>query len=513
METTTISNNKRIAKNTIMLYTRMLLIMAVTLYTSRVVLEVLGVEDFGIYNIIAGVIVLFSFLNAAMTTATQRYLSIAIGKNDGVLSQKVFSTSLLSHLFLIGIVLILSESIGLWFVNTHLAIPFERKDVAIIIYHIAIITTCFNIIRVPFNASIIANERMSFYAYGTLVESGLKLLIVWLLLVFTYDKLKLYSIMICLVTCIIFFWYIWYCRKHFPLYRFNCKIDKNLIKEMSSFSGWNMFGGIADIGFSQGTNMILNIFHGVTLNAALGLANQVKTAIWSFVANLQIAANPQIVKSYAEGDMRHFTELIYSTSKYSYFLLLLISIPFLCNLDYVLYLWLVDVPAHTPTFLALTIILGLSETLHGPLWTGMQANGDLKQYQIVMSALLLLNLPFIYLVLYCSYPPEAVIVVQIILKVIVLIARLIYAKKRCNISLRVYTQMVIFPILLVTIVTVPIIYILAYRMEEGLFKLLCIGMLSIIITTTAIYFCGINTKERQIVKDIVGKYLHRHNIK
>lgn len=491
----------------------MIVSMAISLYTSRVVLNVLGVVDFGIYNIIGGIVVIFSFISSSLNSGTQRYLNIAMGKGDASLTRNVFSNSLIIYIVLALAIGIFAEIFGLWLIQSKLNIPLQRLDTAIFVFHFSVVTFCLNILRTPYNAAIIANERMSFYAYGTLVESGLKLLIVWLLLVFTYDKLKLYSIMICLVTCIIFFWYIWYCRKHFPLYRFNCKIDKNLIKEMSSFSGWNMFGGIADIGFSQGTNMILNIFHGVTLNAALGLANQVKTAIWSFVANLQIAANPQIVKSYAEGDMRHFTELIYSTSKYSYFLLLLISIPFLCNLDYVLYLWLVDVPAHTPTFLALTIILGLSETLHGPLWTGMQANGDLKQYQIVMSALLLLNLPFIYLVLYCSYPPEAVIVVQIILKVIVLIARLIYAKKRCNISLRVYTQMVIFPILLVTIVTVPIIYILAYRMEEGLFKLLCISMLSIIITTTAIYFCGINTKERQIVKDIVGKYLHRHNIK
>lgn len=491
----------------------MIVSMAISLYTSRVVLNVLGVVDFGIYNIIGGIVVIFSFISSSLNSGTQRYLNIAMGKGDASLTRNVFSNSLIIYIVLALAIGIFAEIFGLWLIQSKLNIPLQRLDTAIFVFHFSVVTFCLNILRTPYNAAIIANERMSFYAYGTLVESGLKLLIVWLLLVFTYDKLKLYSIMICLVTCIIFFWYIWYCRKHFPLYRFNCKIDKNLIKEMSSFSGWNMFGGIADVGFSQGTNMILNIFHGVTLNAALGLANQVKTAIWSFVANLQIAANPQIVKSYAEGDMRHFTELIYSTSKYSYFLLLLISIPFLCNLDYVLYLWLVDVPAHTPTFLALTIILGLSETLHGPLWTGMQANGDLKQYQIVMSALLLLNLPFIYLVLYCSYPPEAVIVVQIILKVIVLIARLIYAKKRCNISLRVYTQMVIFPILLVTIVTVPIIYILAYRMEEGLFKLLCISMLSIIITTTAIYFCGINTKERQIVKDIVGKYLHRHNIK
>ena len=491
----------------------MIVSMAISLYTSRVVLNVLGVVDFGIYNIIGGIVVIFSFISSSLNSGTQRYLNIAMGKGDASLTRNVFSNSLIIYIVLALAIGIFAEIFGLWLIQSKLNIPLQRLDTAIFVFHFSVVTFCLNILRTPYNAAIIANERMSFYAYGTLVESGLKLLIVWLLLVFTYDKLKLYSIMICLVTCIIFFWYIWYCRKHFPLYRFNCKIDKNLIKEMSSFSGWNMFGGIADVGFSQGTNMILNIFHGVTLNAALGLANQVKTAIWSFVANLQIAANPQIVKSYAEGDMRHFTELIYSTSKYSYFLLLLISIPFLCNLDYVLYLWLVDVPAHTPTFLALTIILGLSETLHGPLWTGMQANGDLKQYQIVMSALLLLNLPFIYLVLYCSYPPEAVIAVQIILKVIVLIARLIYAKKRCNISLRVYTQMVIFPILLVTIVTVPIIYILAYRMEEGLFKLLCISMLSIIITTTAIYFCGINTKERQIVKDIVGKYLHRHNIK
>lgn len=491
----------------------MIVSMAISLYTSRVILDVLGVVDFGIYNIIGSIVVLFTFISSSLNSATQRYLNVAMGKEDVSLVKNVFSNSLIIYIVLAFFIGIVAELFGWWFIQNKLNIPLERLDAAIFVFHFSVLTFCLNILRIPYNAVIIANEKMSFYAYGTLVENGLKLIVVWLLLIFAYDKLKLYSIMIFLVTGIILWWYILYCRKKFPFYKFKFKINKQLIKEMMSFSGWNLFGGIADIGFSQGTNMILNIFHGVTLNAALGLANQVKAAICSFVSNLQVAANPQIIKSYAGRDMLHFSELIYAISKFSFYLMLLIALPCLCNINYILNLWLVEVPDHTANFLVLTIILAMFNSLHGPLWTGMQANGNLKQYQIVISCFLLLNLPFTYITLQCGFPPESIIVVQIALNIVVLVVRLLYAKTKCSISLRFYTVKVIRPVLAIVVITVPVILFIASSMEDGFLKLLSTTCFSVFVTAIAIYYIGVSAKERTIFKIAISKVLHRsHNL-
>ena len=502
------TNNKRIAKNTIMLYTRMLLIMAVTLYTSRVVLEVLGVEDFGIYNIIAGVIVLFSFLNAAMTTATQRYLSIAIGKNDGVLSQKVFSTSLLSHLFLIGIVLILSESIGLWFVNTHLAIPFERKDVAIIIYHIAIITTCFNIIRVPFNASIIANERMSFYAYISIIEAIFKLVIVWVLKCFSFDKLILYSILLLFVTIIINIVYAIYCIQKIDNQRITLNSNMNLFKEMCSFSGWNLFGGIADVGYKQGTNIILNIFCGVTLNAAMGITNQIRAAVYTFVSNLQTAANPQIIKLYASKDILSFHNLICSISKYSVYLMLFLSIPLILNMELILNLWLKNPPEYSVVFSQLILVFCILDSLSGPLWAAMQATGQIRSFMMVTSLCLLLNLPLTYIALWYGYPPESMLLIQIFVVILTLIVRLLFVRRYAMLKVRYYLSTVIVPVILVILFGLPI-PILISQYTVGFGRLLTTLITNCICIMIAVYWVGINKVEKQFVISFVKSKLRK----
>ena len=393
------SNSKRIAKNTLLLYFRMILIMVVSLYTSRIILNELGVEDFGIYNLVAGVVILFSFLSNAMITATQRYLSIAIGKKDEKYIQAVFSTSLLSHFFLIFFIFLAAETIGLWLINAKLEIPADRMSATNFVYQLAILTTCVNIIRIPYNASIIANERMSFFAYVSIVETFLKLAVVWALAITPGDKLVIYSFLLLLVAIVIDIAYWYYCQRFLLANKFYLKTNKKLFVELTSFSVWNLFGGLADIGYKQGTNIILNLFWGVSINAVLGITNQIRNALVPFIGNLQLAVNPQMVKSYALGDYEYFKILVYRISKYSYFLMLIIVFPIIFNIDLILELWLKNPPEHTAIFAILTSVYCLVDSLTGPLWAAMQAGGKIKRFQIVTGICLLLNLPVSYLFL------------------------------------------------------------------------------------------------------------------
>lgn len=383
------SNSKRIAKNTLLLYFRMILIMVVSLYTSRIILNELGVEDFGIYNLVAGVVILFSFLSNAMITATQRYLSIAIGKKDEKYIQAVFSTSLLSHFFLIFFIFLAAETIGLWLINAKLEIPADRMSATNFVYQLAILTTCVNIIRIPYNASIIANERMSFFAYVSIVETFLKLAVVWALAITPGDKLVIYSFLLLLVAIVIDIAYWYYCQRFLLANKFYLKTNKKLFVELTSFSVWNLFGGLADIGYKQGTNIILNLFWGVSINAVLGITNQIRNALVPFIGNLQLAVNPQMVKSYALGDYEYFKILVYRISKYSYFLMLIIVFPIIFNIDLILELWLKNPPEHTAIFAILTSVYCLVDSLTGPLWAAMQAGGKIKRFQIVTGICLL----------------------------------------------------------------------------------------------------------------------------
>ncbi len=330
------SKTKQIAKNTSLLYFRMLITMIVTLYTSRIVLNTLGIEDFGIYNIIGGVIILFTFLNVAMSNTTQRFLSFELGRNDMEQLKKTFSMSMTAHISIALIVFLLSETVGLWFINTQLNIPAERMNAANWVYQFSILTFVFQIIRVPYNASIIAYERMSFYAYISIIEVILKLAVVFLLQKGGFDKLIFYSILLFIVSIIILYAYKVYCNKKFKISRYYFFWDGSLYKNIMSFSGWSLMGSVASISANQGINILLNIFFGVAVNAAMGIANQVNGALNSFVVNFQTAFKPQIVKSYAEGDKKYLTQLILQTSKFSFFLFFIVSIPILLNTEFAL---------------------------------------------------------------------------------------------------------------------------------------------------------------------------------
>lgn len=502
------SNSKRIAKNTLLLYFRMILIMVVSLYTSRIILNELGVEDFGIYNLVAGVVILFSFLSNAMITATQRYLSIAIGKKDEKYIQAVFSTSLLSHFFLIFFIFLAAETIGLWLINAKLEIPADRMSATNFVYQLAILTTCVNIIRIPYNASIIANERMSFFAYVSIVETFLKLAVVWALAITPGDKLVIYSFLLLLVAIVIAIAYWYYCQRFLLANKFYLKTNKKLFVELTSFSVWNLFGGLADIGYKQGTNIILNLFWGVSINAVLGITNQIRNALVPFIGNLQLAVNPQMVKSYALGDYEYFKILVYRISKYSYFLMLIIVFPIIFNIDLILELWLKNPPEHTAIFAILTSVYCLVDSLTGPLWAAMQAGGKIKRFQIVTGICLLLNLPVSYLFLMYGYAPSVVLIIQIVITGFTVGVRVLFVKYYLQFSIRNYVREVIFPIVFVTALSLPIaLYIYA---ETGGYYRLLLFILFVPMMCYIIYVCGTCKSEKEMVmRSIRTKFLKR----
>lgn len=492
------TNNKRIAKNTIFLYIRMLILMLVSLYTSRVVLAALGVEDYGIYNVVGGIVVLFTFINNAMITSTQRYLNYELGRNNLQQAKKVFSVSLNIHIFIALIVLLLAETVGLWFLNTTIQYPESRELAVHITYQLSIFTTCVKIIRAPYNAAIIAHEKMSFYAYLSIFEAILQLGIVFMLMSYSADRLILYSILLCIVALIVNLCYYDYCRKKFEICHYALYKDKLLYRQLLSFSGWSLFGGVANMGASQGLNMLLNVFFGVTVNAAMGIATQVNSAVTSFVHSFQTAFNPQIVKSYAAGDYKYFIKLILSTSKYSYLLLFILALPIYICTPEVLSVWLTEVPDYAVSFCRLMLIFALLDALQGPLWYSVQATGKIKTYQILMSFMILSNLPIAYVCLKLGYSPSSVLVIRCIINLATLFVRLWYLYRLYKFPVMEFVNGVILRIVPITVITYLISYI-PVETNTPLLKIVIIVSMTLVANMVIILSIGLNKEERVVV--------------
>ncbi|MBW9199786.1 lipopolysaccharide biosynthesis protein [Bacteroidales bacterium SW299] len=498
-----ILDNRRIAKNTVMLYFRMFLVMGVSLFTSREVLRILGVEDLGVYNIVGGIIVLFSFLNNAMVSATQRFLNFELGRNNQEQASRVFSMSVNVHALIALAVLVGGETIGLWFFNTYLNIPIDRRYAAGWVYQFSILAAVVNIMRAPYNACIITYERMSSFAYISIIEVILKLLIVYLLLLSVIDKLILYACLTCLVSVVISLCFYLVCLKRFSISHYKWFWDKLLFKRFLNFSGWSLFGNIANLGAFQGVSIIQNIFCGVLINAAMGIANQVNGAIYSFVSNFQLAFNPQIVKSYAACRWDYCTGLIFKTSRYSFLLLLLIAVPIVTYCDEVLAFWLDSVPEHSVSFCKLIIYSSLIDCIAAPLWMGVYASGQIEKYQIGVGFILLLNIPFSYLVLLWGFSAEATIVVRIVLNVVLFFFRLFYLKSVMKFSIRSYMKQVLLPCFSVCILILVLVGLWIYCGKHYTINLYLQLLISFIVSAWAIYAIGIHSYEKKIVRQFV----------
>ncbi len=500
-------NNKRIAKNTLMLYVRMLLIMAVSLYTSRVILQALGVEDFGLYNVVGGVVVLFTFINNAMVTSTQRFLNFEIGRNNLDEARKVFSASLNIHIIIAGAFLLLAETVGLWFLNRYIQIPEGREIAANWVYQFSIIVSILNIIRSPYNAAIIAHEHMSFYAYVSIIEVILKLAIVYMVYLFA-DRLIAYAFLMMMVTLIVLGVYYIFCKRKYEICRYQFEYDRKRYMALASFSGWSLFGSLANMGASQGINIILNMFFGVSVNAAMGIANQVNAAVYQFVSSFQTAFNPQIIKSYAADDRNYFISLILNTSRYSFLMLFLLALPIYICCPEILSIWLGTVPEYAVEFCRLMLLFLLIDAVQGPLWVSAQATGKIRNYQILMSVLILLNLPITYVLLIFFKNPEIAIIVRVAVNFITAVARVIYLNHLYDFPIGRYMKDVILKCLVVMVISYPIPYLVHNMFGTTLIDTFANVFIAMISATVFIALIGLRSKERVLIISKVKQVFH-----
>lgn len=500
------ADNARLAKNTMFLYFRMIFIMAVTLYTSRVVLRVLGVEDFGIFNVVAGVVAMFGFLNSSMSATTQRFISYSLGKGDANLN-KVFSTCVLTHALIALGVLVLVESVGLWFLYNKMIIPEVRMDAAFWVFQFSALSTVVTVMSIPFNADIIAHEKMSAFAYISIVEVCLKLLIVFLLDVGNIDKLVLYGFLLLLVQCGIFLTYMGYCLRHFKESRFRFVYEKKLFSEVFSFAGWNLWGYLASILYTQGLNILLNVFFGPVVNAARGLANQVDGAIRLFASNFQMAINPQIVKTYAAKDLESMHKLVFRSSKFSFFLLLALSLPVMIEAPVILRLWLSTVPDWTASFLRLMLVVVIVDSVANPLMTSAAATGRIKLYQSVLGGIQLLIVPVAYVVLRMGGEPNSVFVVHICICLIAFAVRLFIVRGMIGLSIKKYLMEVCVKSGVVTVVATVLPLTLYFSMTNSLLSAIVVVFVSLGSVAVSAYAIGLTKSERVFVSDKIGQIL------
>lgn len=504
MNNNTAQNNKRIAKNTLFLYFRMLLMMFVTLYTSRVVIQELGIDDFGTYSIVAGIVVFFSFLNSAVTSATQRFLSFELGKKDYFRFQKILNISLLIYVFLAIIIIILCETFGLWFLNTQMTIDVEKMRAANVVFHFSILTFIFGLLRTPYNAAIIAHERMSFYAFISIIEVFLKLIVVYLLRYLPFPKLETYGCLLAIVMLVVSLSYMAYCILLFKECRFKWIWDRDIARKLLSFSGWSMFGSFAVITANQGVNIVMNLFYGVSINAAMGISHQVANAVNQFVTNFQTAFNPQITKNYAVGDNIYLINLIEKTAKFSFLLMSVLVVPLLLGMNEVLELWLGTVPPYTAVLCQLTLIAYLIDAFSAPLYMTVQATGRIRTYQFCVSLLFFMNIVLSYILFSLGYSPISSMYVKIVVSVILLIYRINYLRK--EIQLPVW-QFIINSMLKSVIIFIISIYGCSIWYEEStsVFLLFLQLISCAILTLILIGGFGLTKNERTVILKMIRR--------
>lgn len=504
-----VSNNKRIAKNTLYLYIRMLLLMGISLFTSRVVLDVLGVEDYGIYNVVGGVIAMMGILNTSMSISVQRFLSFEMGNENNERVKTIFSISVLSHVIIALIVLLVAETFGIWFVSTQLNIPPARYEATLWVYQCAVVSALFTILQVPYTAIIMSKENMSIYAYMGILEAVLRLAIVYALLLGDWDKLKLYAVLNAVTSCTILSINILYCIKKFAEAKYHFIWDSKEVKKLTSFAGWSMFGELAWIMTGQGVNIILNIFFGPAVNAARGIAEQVNAAVNRFIQGFQTAVNPQLIKQYAAGDLDSMKLLLFRSTRFSYYLLLLLSLPIILNIDYILSLWLVEVPEHTALFCQLILISSLTMTLSNLLAQVARAYGKIRKYQSWVSFFLLLNFPLSYLVIKLGGSPESAMFVYLIISLVLIIVRLVIVKPMINLSIRSYCSDVLVRVCMVSFVSLFLPTFVKYQLSDGFLSFFLVSVASLISVSVTVYFIGLTPLDKGVVNNALSKFVSK----
>lgn len=499
--TESVGKNKRIVKNTAMLYVRMIFIMLVTLYTSRLILQVLGVTDFGIYNVVAGVVTMFSFLNGSLSGASSRFITYAMGEDDVEKLQHTFNSIVTIHYIVALFILILAETVGLWFVLEKMVIPENRLTAAMWVYQSAVISACILLISTPYNALIIAHERMDAFAYISIIEAIARLLIVYVLYIVSFDHLVTYAILTVIVQLVIRLLYTLYCKRAF--HESHCKIEynKDQFKSILSYTAWTINGHLAIVGFTQGLNILLNLFFGPIMNAAYAVASQVQIAARQLFGNFLTAIRPQVIKSYASGDLHYMHSLILSSSRYSYYMMLLVSLPLLFQTEFVLKLWLGQIPEHAVLFVRLLLVAALNYTLSGPTLMGIHATGKIRKFQLIEGSLLLTVVPIAYILLkFAHIPAYGVFVTYIVIETITQFVRVKIVYPRINLKTNLYFSKVLLPIAKVSVLVwiMPFIFMRMFSGNEWISFL--INLLS---STVSVIVCvlllGTEEQERLVI--------------
>ena len=491
----TSSANKRIAKNTLVLYVRMLFTMGISLFTSRVILQTLGVEDYGISSVVGGVISMFTFINAAMVSSTQRYLNFELVRGDANQLRSVFSTSLQIHALIALAIIVLSESVGLWFLNEKLVIPEARMNAAMWVYQCSILSCAVSIMSTPYNAVIVAHEKMSAFAYISILDVSLKLLVVYLLVVLPFDKLIILAILHLLVQLFIRYIYTLYCHRHFPESYFQFWFNKTLFKEMFGFAGWSFWGNLAAILYTQGLNMMLNIFFGPIVNAARGIAVQVQSAVQQFVGGFQTALNPQITKNYASNNLPQMHSLMFRSARFSFLLLFFLSLPVLMETNFILTLWLKTVPDDAVIFTQIMICISLIYTTANPCIIANQATGKVKIYQMVVGGILLLILPISYVVLKLGAPAYSVFIVHFCIESVAQFSRMYMLRNLIHLPLWQYMKNIYIPIVSTVVIAIILPLVVRMQVAEGWLRFLAVGFTCVLSVGASSYFIGFTKQE------------------
>lgn len=441
------SSTKNIAKNSLFLYLRMFLNMGVGLFTAGIVLNTLGISDYGIYNIVGGFVAMFGFLNNSMASATRRFLSFDIGKNDKQQLRKTFSTTVTIHFAIALLIVLALETFGLWYINHKLNVPADRLDAVNIVFQFSVLSAFFGIIQVPYNALITAHERFNVYTYISFLELAFKLVILYLLIHIQHDKLILYAVMLFISSFIIRMVYRIYCRRNFPESRYQFYYDKNYFKTLIAFTGWNLFGEVAGVARGQGNNLLLNIFFGTVMNAAYGITMTIQGVVTNFVSNFQVAVNPQIVKSYSSGNKERSFKLMFQSSKFSFGLMLMMIAPILVSLKFILDQWLKNYPQQSLSFIHFALFTILIDTLSNPLMMGLQATGRIKLYQAIVGIVVFLNLPISYLLIRITHQPVMIFITGLVMAFIALLFRLYFLNRNMNFPVKLYLKEVVLKII------------------------------------------------------------------
>lgn len=499
--------SKKIVKNSAALYIRMAITMVISLYTSRVILSALGINDYGIYNVVGGIVMMFSFLNVAMSLSVSRFLGIAMGKGENDLVLKVFKASLNIHIFLALLLALVTELFGLWYLNNYINISAERLSAAFIVFHLSVVVLTINVVRVPYTASININEDINVYAALNVLESVLKLLIVYVLYVSNCDRLILYGVLVLLVTTMISIMYYAYCKKKYNWCVFQFFWDKTLYKELLRFAGLNTFGNMIQMVVNQGQNLLLNFMFGPAVNAARGIAFQVDTALRGFVVNIFTAVNPQLFKSYGEQNLDYMKVILYNSARLSFALLLMVSIPIILDIDYILSLWLEEVPEYTAPFIILLLINSLVFANIQPLMLSIHATGRIGELHVYTGVVNLLNIVFSYILLKQSFSPEWVFVVQIIISIGMIIVTLLQMRRTLHFSVMHYLFQVYCRELLILLLSLPIPLLLWTIMDVNFLTLILLSIVSCLVVSVVTLGVGVEkTYRTQIISAVKAKF-------